>query len=125
MMKERTGSLSLPVNGEAVAVPSVPHLKCPKCRETVLRWEDSLRLSSGAHAIYRKKYGLLSPAEVQAVRRRLDMTQAQFARLLRLGSNTVSRWEAGRTVQMASMDVLLRLVRDVPETLRFLRKREG
>jgi hypothetical protein len=34
----------------------------------------------------------------------------------------VSRWEAGRTVQAASLDVLLRLLRDVPGTLAYLKR---
>jgi len=32
---------------------------------------------------------------------------------LRLGANTVSRWESGRNVQTAAMDMLLRLIRDL------------
>jgi DNA-binding transcriptional regulator YiaG len=36
--------------------------------------------------------------------------------------HTISRWEAGRNVQNGAMDVLLRLVRDVPETLDYLKK---
>ena len=56
------------------------------------------------------------------MRERLSMTQAQLATLLRLGNNTISRWEAGRYVQSAAMDILLRLIRDVPESLKYLRK---
>jgi len=40
---------------------------------------------------------------------------------LRLGANTISRWEAGRSVQTEAMDVLLRLLRDVPGSLDYLR----
>jgi DNA-binding transcriptional regulator YiaG len=46
---------------------------------------------------------------------------AELAQLLRLGGNTLSRWEAGRNVQSAAMDVLLRLIRDVPASLEYLR----
>ena len=35
-------------------------------------------------------------------------------RLLRPGVNTLSRWEAGRVVQTASLDVLPRLLGDLP-----------
>ena len=38
-----------------------------------------------------------------------------------IGANTISRWEAGRLVQNSSMDVLLRLIRDVPQNIRYLR----
>ena len=39
-----------------------------------------------------------------------------------LGGNTISRWEAGRNVQTTAMDILLRLIRDVPGSLHYLRE---
>ena len=45
-----------------------------------------------------------------------------MARLLRLGQNNLSRWEAGRHVQTAAMDVLMRLLRDGPGGLEYLRR---
>jgi len=122
-MVERSGRLRLPVNGESVVVPSSAHLRCPKCNEVVLRYEDSRQLSENAIAIYRKKHGLLSAEEIRALRERLSLTQNKLAKLLRLGSNTISRWESGRNVQTEAMDVLLRLVRDVPTSIKYLRKR--
>ena len=53
----------------------------------------------------------------------LGLTQGELARLLGLGPNTLSRWEAGRNAQSAAMDILLRLVRDVPGSLNYLRSR--
>jgi len=51
-----------------------------------------------------------------------SVLSVQLAGLLRLGANTISRWEAGRNVQTAAMDVLLRLIRDIPASLTYLRK---
>jgi DNA-binding transcriptional regulator YiaG len=51
---------------------------------------------------------------IRALRERFGLTQGALAKLLRLGSNTISRWEAGRNVQTAAMDVLLRMLRDLP-----------
>lgn len=79
-------------------------------------------LEDGALAIYREKYGLLSADEIRAIREKCKLTQAELARLLRLGANTVSRWEAGRNVQSAALDTLLRLIRDVPGNLKYLRE---
>ena len=121
MMKEARGRLRLPVNGEEVAVPSAAHLKCPKCGEIVLRALDAKRLHEDAIAIYRKEHGLLSADEIRAIRERFGLTQADLARLLRLGANTVSRWESGRNVQTAAMDMLLRLIRDLPGSIDYLR----
>jgi putative zinc finger/helix-turn-helix YgiT family protein len=122
-MKERKRMLRLPVNGEAIGVRGATHLRCPKCGEVVLRLDDVRRLRQQALEIYRRKYGLLSADEMRSIRERLGLTQAAMARLLRLGGNTISRWEAGRNVQTAVMDLLLRMIRDVPGTVEYLKKR--
>ena len=118
---ERRGRLSLPVDGEDISVPSSAHLGCPKCGEVVLRFQDARRLHEDAVAIYRRKHGLLSADEIRAIRTRFGLTQAELAGLLRLGGNTVSRWESGRNVQTGAMDILLRLVRDLPGSIDYLR----
>jgi len=120
-MVEKRGTLRLPVNGEDVAVPSAAHLSCPKCGEVVLRYQESKRLGEDAIALYRKKHGLLSADELRGIRERFGLTQVDLAKLLRLGANTVSRWESGRNVQTAAMDVLLRLIRDLPGSIEYLR----
>jgi len=121
MMVERRATLRLPVNGEEISVPAAVHLRCPKCGEIVLRFQDAKRLREDAIAIYRKKHALLSADDVRAIRERFHLTQADLARLLRLGANTVSRWESGRNVQTAAMDILLRLIRDLPGSIEYLR----
>ncbi len=122
MMLEARGKLSLRVNGEPMTVPDISHLRCPSCPEKMLRLDEARQLREGAFKIYRQRYDLLSGDEIRAIRERHRMTQAQFAALLRLGGNTISRWEAGRNVQSSAMDILLRLIRDVPESLHYLRK---
>lgn len=123
LMREARGRLTLPINGEEVAVPSATHLKCPKCGEIVLRLQDAKRLHEDATEIYRRKHDLLSGNEIRAIRERFDLNQADLARLLRLGANTVSRWESGRNVQIGAMDTLLRLIRDLPGSIDYLRPR--
>ena len=121
-MREARGRLSLPINGEKVLAPAT-YLLCPRCGEIVLRAHEARRLDEDAIAIYRKRHGLLSADEMRAIRDRLGLNQATLARLLGLGANTISRWEAGRNVQSVAMDILLRLVRDVPGSVAYLRKR--
>ncbi len=121
-LREKRGKLKFPVNGEEVTVPEATHLSCPKCHEVVLRSDDARRLRQRALEIYRGKYGLLSADEIRSIRERFGLTQAELARLLRLGGNTISRWEAGRNVQTAAMDMLLRMIRDLPGSLEYLRK---
>jgi putative zinc finger/helix-turn-helix YgiT family protein len=121
MMKEARGRLKLPINGEEIAVPSATHLKCPKCGEIVLRFQEAKRLHEDASEIYRRKHGLLSALGIRAIRERFNLNQADLAHLLRLGANTVSRWESGRNVQTGAMDMLLRLIRDLPGSIDYLR----
>ena len=120
-MREKRGTLKIPVNGEEISVPGATHLVCPKCREIVLRFDDARKLRQQALEIYRRKYGLLSADKIRSIRERLGLTQSELGRLLRLGRNTISRWEAGRNVQTGAMDLLLRLVRDLPGSLDYLR----
>jgi len=122
-MREKVGPLRLPVNGEEITVPDAGHLHCPKCREVVLRLDETRHLRERAIALYREKYRLLSADEIRSLRRRFGLTQGGMARLLRLGANSISRWESGRNVQTAAMDVLLRLIRDLPGSLEYLRHR--
>ena len=112
----------LPVNGEEITVTGAAHLRCPKCHEIMLPADDARRLRQRALEIYRGKYGLLSADDIRSTRERFGLTQAELARLLRLGGNTISRWEAGRNVQTAAMDLLVRMLRDLPGSLDYLRK---
>ncbi len=84
-MRETRGELKLPVNGEEITVTGATHLSCPKCREVVLRFHDAKKLRQRALEIYRRKYGLLSADEIRSIRERFGLTQAELARLLRLG----------------------------------------
>ncbi len=120
-MIEKRGRLTFPVNGEDVRVPQATHLACPKGHDPVLRADDARRLREQALDLYRGKYGLLTADDIRSLRERFGLTQAELARLLRLGQNTLSRWEAGRNVQTAAMDILLRVLRDVPGGLEYLR----
>jgi putative zinc finger/helix-turn-helix YgiT family protein len=122
LMRPSTAGRTILLHGEPIPVPGVPHVACPRCGNT-MTWIGDIRTQHlAAIAIYRERHGLLTAAEIRALRVRHRLTQAQLAKLLGLGTNTLSRWEAGRNAQSASMDILLRLVRDVPGALEYLRR---
>ncbi|MBN1656166.1 MAG: type II toxin-antitoxin system MqsA family antitoxin [Deltaproteobacteria bacterium] len=121
-LREKRSTLSFPVNGENIKVKKARHLSCPDCGEMVLLEEQARYVQREAVNTYRDKYRLLSAEEIRSVRERFGLTQAELSKILRLGPNTISRWEMGRNVQTAAMDVLLRLIRDLPESLEYLRK---
>ena len=122
MMERKHEPVSWSVNGEAIRVPDISHLRCPRCGEGLFSLREAEALRRGAFDIYRKRHRLLSADEIRGIREQHGLTQAELARVLRLGGNTISRWEAGRNVQTAAMDVLLRLVRDLPGSLEYLRE---
>jgi putative zinc finger/helix-turn-helix YgiT family protein len=120
--RARRAMLKYPVNGEEVTVEHSEHSRCTECGEVVLRLDQARTLRERAHEIYRAHHSLLAAREIRALRERRGMTQGEFAAVLRLGANTLSRWEAGRNVQSAAMDMLLRLIRDVPGSIEYLRR---
>src|SRR6266545_1492294 len=122
IMRSARGKVFASVNGEQMAVPDIPHLRCPKCGEGLFSFAAARELERRGIDLYRAKYGLLSAHEIRAIREHHGLTQVELAQLLRLGGNTLSRWEAGRNVQSAAMDVLLRLIRDLPGSLEYLRE---
>jgi putative zinc finger/helix-turn-helix YgiT family protein len=80
----------------------------------VLRYDTIVDLRFGSIA--------LSADEIRAIREQFGLTQSELARLLHLGANTISRWESGRNVQTEAMEMLLRLLRDLPGSLAYLRR---
>jgi len=52
---------------------------------------------------------VLTPKEVLELRKRYDMSRAQFAELTRLGEASLARWENGLLIQNGANDQLLYL----------------
>jgi putative zinc finger/helix-turn-helix YgiT family protein len=121
-MRPHVGGLDEIVNGETIMVPRVPHHRCPKCGELLIGASTERLVRQAAFETYRRRHRLLGIDDIRELRRGLGMTQGELAGLLRLGPNTLSRWEAGRNVQTAAMDLLLRLLRDVPNARAYLRR---
>ena len=55
--------------------------------------------------------------EIQAVRRKLGVTQKQFAELLHINTRTLENWEQGRTKPNEQAAVLIKLVAARPELI--------
>lgn len=59
----------------------------------------------------------LRPREIRAIRRALGMSQAQFARLINVSSNTVESWEQGVRRPREATLKLLTIAKKQPEAL--------
>jgi putative zinc finger/helix-turn-helix YgiT family protein len=122
-MKPAFGPSQVRIHRERFSVSPGHYLKCPSCGEELYGIKEFGRQQDEAYAAYRKKYNLLAPDEVRDVREKSGMTIAAFAVLLRVTEFEASRWESGRSPQSAIMDTVLRMIRDVPGSIDYLRKR--
>ena len=94
---------------EAVELSAdIPVHKCVHCDVSYTGEEAEV----ARHEVVCRHLGLLTPAEIRALRKRYDLSRAAFARLTRFGEATLARWESGEVVQNASSDRYLRLLRD-------------
>lgn len=85
-----------------------------------------LRQNKRAMMAFRKRVdGLLSGAEVRALRERMGISQAEAAKLFGGGPVAFSKYESDDVAQSEAMDKLLRLAAELPETLAFLKHRAG
>lgn len=84
----------------------VPVCTCENCG---FEFTDS-RAEEIRHAAVCRHLGILSPAEIQAIRERYAMTQQAFAELTGVGRASLTRWETGSLLQTASSDNLLFLL---------------
>ena len=95
-------------SGDAAPVLQVdlPVRRCEPCDYEFLDYEgERLR-----HEAVCRHLGLLCPAEISDLRKRLARTRAEFAEVTGLGEATLNRWENGAVVQNVANDRYLRLL---------------
>lgn len=85
-----------------------------------------VRANKRAMMAFKKRVdGLLSGAEVRALRERLGINQAQAAQLFGGGPVAFSKYESDDVAQSEAMDKLLRLAAELPEALDYLKRCAG
>lgn len=60
-------------------------------------------------------YVILTPADIKAIRARVKMSQAAFARSFQLSLDTIKGWEQGKRKPDAAAANYLRMIRADPE----------
>ena len=121
-MAPSTKPTSLLVNGEEMKGLRVRHIRCTKCGQAMFSIDEARQVRELAFEKYRKRYRLLTADEIRSLRERFHMSQRKLAEYLRLGEVTIARWESNRNVQTAAMDLLLKLIRDVPGAAEYIEK---
>jgi putative zinc finger/helix-turn-helix YgiT family protein len=99
------------VRGEKLTVRSEAMI-CNRCGAHVLNDRQSAAYTVAISDAYRLKHGLLTSEDLKGVRSRLELSQAAFARFLKVGVASVKRWEAG-LIQDEAHDQLIRLRTDI------------
>lgn len=85
-----------------------------------------LRANKRAVLVFKKQVdGLLTGAEVKALREQLGLNQAQAAKVFGGGPVAFSKYEHDDVVQSEAMDKLLRVAREVPQAKDYLIKQAG
>ena len=95
----------------SLKIPNLEILECEKCHARTLLDVSAERVTEAL----REAAGLLSPKDIRENRKALGLNQEQFAKLLRVAKETVSRWETGGQIQQRAMDLLLRVFFGVPQ----------
>lgn len=75
------------------------------------------RITLRQHHFETKPAPELKPEEVRAVRERLNLSRAVFARALRTNERTLENWEQGRAAPNAQARLLIRMAATYPDTV--------
>ena len=111
--------------GKRSAMVEDQFFHCGTCGEELYEPGQMDAVMLKASTAIREDLGLLMPEEIRALRESLELTQADFERLLGVGEKTVVRWERGTVFQNRATDVLLRALRGVKGVAAFLGDRTG
>jgi putative zinc finger/helix-turn-helix YgiT family protein len=102
-------------------VPNLEVLLCDQCQSNVLPDASYERLADAL----RREAGLLIPSEIIEERTALGLNQKDFAHLLGVAPETVSRWETGGQIQQRVMNDFMQAFFDLPELRNYLKRKRG
>ena len=106
--------LEFEYKGNKFTVPNMKLYECDECEETLFDSKDERKLEKKLTDNRRIIDGLLTSQEIKEIREKFQMTQIQFAKLLRVGTKNFARYESGQSSQGYAMDNLLRILKKYP-----------
>lgn len=96
---------------------------CKKCGEPVFPAAINKANDIVVYDGYRKLVGLLTSEQIKEIRRKRNLSQTEFAKLLNCGEKNIARYETG-TIQDKAFDLLMRLA-DNDQSYKVLRQLQG
>jgi putative zinc finger/helix-turn-helix YgiT family protein len=104
-----------------VSVPNLDVFRCDQCQAKALPDASYEKLAD----VLRRQAGLLMPSEIATKRTALGLNQKDFAQLLGVAPETVSRWETGGQIQQRVMNDFMRAFFDLPALQDYLKRLRG
>lgn len=92
--------------GGAMVIPCATWLECATCGEKIIPHA----LDEALDLLTCRRLGLLTPSEIQEIRKRTGLSAVNMAKLIGVGEKTYTRWESGKSFQNKSSDTLIRLL---------------
>lgn len=111
--------------GKRSAVVEDQFFRCSACGEELYEPGQMDAVMLKASNAIREDLGLMMPEEIKSLRESLELSQAEFERLIGVGRKTVVRWERGTVFQNQATDALLCALRDVPGLTAYFSARTG
>jgi HTH-type transcriptional regulator/antitoxin MqsA len=113
-----TRDISHSYRGEQTRLRAVTGEFCPACGEVVLDLAESARVGGLMGEFNRRvNAGLVDPAFVARVRRKLNLDQREAAEIFGGGVNAFSRYETGKALPSVALVKLLKVLDRHPELL--------
>lgn len=118
--------------GRRIIVEGLTGYRCESCEElsfdaALLKANNKLVAQARAQAadMERREMGMLLADEIRALRELLQITQQEASSVFGGGENAFSKYERGEIVQSASMDLLMRVARAIPDAATWLLTKQG
>lgn len=112
-------------SGKALEIVGLECWQCPSCGADPVFPDQARRNHRRYQDARRQADGLLAGSEIEAVRKRLGLTQHQAAVVFGGGQNAFSKYERGEVIQSQAMDRLLRLAANSERNFELLKHWAG
>lgn len=113
-----TRDLPYSYKGESTTIPAVTADFCPDCDESITDLGETERVMRAMQAFNKEvNAGIVDPAFIIQVRKKLDLGQREAAEIFGGGVNAFSRYENGKTKPPLALVKLLKLLDRHPDLL--------
>lgn len=109
------------IKGEKITVDNQLSL-CPECKAEYEDMNSVVDPYNLAYEEYRRRKGMVHPAQLVSFRKKYDLTQKELSELLGFGSVTLSRYENG-ALQDEAHDQLLRFIMQPANLLNLVKRK--